>query len=114
MKRQRAALSWLCSPAWSTVGRRTVKEQRYSTGVSRGAPLRRSQKQMMEDIAARWRQPAWRRRRSATWRTAVGARTGDQDFKLVLKLLVEDERAVKVKPDLYYAPEPVEISRAKR
>ena len=43
--------------------------------------------------------------------TAVGARTGDQDFRLILKLLAEDERAVKVKPDLYYTPESVAIAR---
>ncbi|MHB8160822.1 MAG: selenocysteine-specific translation elongation factor [Thermoleophilia bacterium] len=88
----------------------TVKEQRYSM-ASAVARLSEGQQQMMEDIAARLEAEGMSPPSLGDIATAVGARTGDQDFKLVLKLLVEDERAVKVKPDLYYAPEPVKIAR---
>ncbi|MBI5869965.1 MAG: selenocysteine-specific translation elongation factor [Actinobacteria bacterium] len=88
----------------------TVKEQRYSM-ASAVARLSDAQQKMMEDIAARLEEAGMSPPSLGDIATAVGARTGDQDFKLVLKLLVEDERAVKVKPDLYYAPEPVEIAR---
>jgi len=91
-------------------GHVTAKGQRYSM-ASAVARLSEGQQQMMEDIAARLEAEGMSPPSLGDIATAVGARTGDQDFKLVLKLLVEDERAVKVKPDLYYAPEPVEIAR---
>ncbi|MDO8735669.1 MAG: selenocysteine-specific translation elongation factor [Thermoleophilia bacterium] len=88
----------------------TTKEQRYSM-ASAVARLSEDQQLMMENIAGRLEVAGMSPPSLGDIATAVDTRTGDQDFKLVLKLLVEDERAVKVKPDLYYAPEPVEIAR---
>lgn len=88
----------------------TSKEQRYSM-ASAVARLSDAQQKMMEDIANQLNKAGMSPPSLGDIAAATGARTGDQDFKLVLKLLVEDERAVKVKPDLYYAPEPVEIAR---
>ncbi len=88
----------------------TAKDQRYSL-ASAVARLSDSQKQMMEGIASRLEAAGMAPPSTGDLAAAAGARTGDQDFKLVLKLLVEDERIVKVKPDLYYAVEPVRIAR---
>ncbi|MHB8859417.1 MAG: selenocysteine-specific translation elongation factor [Thermoleophilia bacterium] len=91
-------------------GQVTVKDQRYSL-ASAVARLSESQQEMMEDIASRLEAAGMAPPSLSDLAAAVGARAGDQDFKLVLKLLVEEERAVKVKPDLYYATEPVAIAR---
>ncbi len=88
----------------------TVKDQRYSM-ASAVARLSEEQLKMMEDIAYRLAEAALSPPSLGDLAAALGARAGDQDFKLLLKLLVEDERAVKVKPDLYYAAEPVAIAR---
>ncbi len=88
----------------------TIKDQRFSM-ASAEARLSEGQKRLMEDIAARLAEAALGPPSLTDLAAAVGARTGDQDFKLVLKLLVEEERAIKVKPDLYYASEQVTIAR---
>ncbi|MHB9111767.1 MAG: selenocysteine-specific translation elongation factor [Thermoleophilia bacterium] len=88
----------------------TAREQRYSM-ASAVARLSEAQQQMMEDIAVRLEEAGMSPPSLGDIAAVAGAGAGDQDFKLVLKLLLEDERAVKVKPDLYYAPEPVGIAR---
>lgn len=88
----------------------TIKDQRFSM-ASAEARLSEGQKRLMEDIAARLAEAALGPPSLTDLAAATGARTGDQDFKLVLKLLAEEERAIKVKPDLYYASEQVTIAR---
>jgi len=89
----------------------TMKDQRYSL-ASAVARLSEAQKQMLESVASQLETAGLAPPSTGDLAAAAGARTGDQDFKLVLKLLVEDGRAVKVKPDLYYAAGPVEEARA--
>ena len=88
----------------------TTKDQRYSM-ASAVARLSEEQLKLMEDIASGLAEAALSPPSLGDLAAALGARTGNQNFKLLLKLLVEDERAVKVKPDLYYAAEPVAIAR---
>ena len=88
----------------------TFRNQRYSL-ASAVARLSQAQLDMMEEIATKLENAGMAPPSLGDIAAAVGARTGGQDFKLVLKLLVEEERAVKVKPDLYYAAEPVTIAR---
>jgi len=88
----------------------TIKDQRYSLASAK-ARLSDQQKQMMESIAAGLEAAAMTPPSLGDVAASVGTRTGDQDFKLVLKLLVEEGRAVKVKPDLYFASEPVAVAR---
>ncbi len=87
-----------------------VKDHRYAL-ASAEARLSEKQKQMMENIAARLEEGGMTPPALGEIAATVGARTGDQDFRLVLKLLAEDERAVRIKPDIYYATQPVTIAR---
>jgi selenocysteine-specific elongation factor len=89
-------------------GEVSVRQQRYSL-ASAEARLSESQKTLLEGILAQL--AAAGAAPPSVSELAGSLKAGDRDMKLVLKLLADDGRAIKVKPDLYFSVEAVELAR---
>lgn len=84
------------------------KQQRYSL-ASAEAKLSGEQKKILEKIEAGLVEGGLAP--PSTAELAKTASAGNKDFKLLLKIMEENRSAVKIKPDLYYAPGPLEQAK---